>query len=400
MLCIHQQTEVPDGAYLDTYHQYLLDISSFERNTDEQDMALLHQLELVKCGALSRRAGEQVVQRLIEGSLYRVMCIARNYHQHLLAVSGGRTSVSLMDLIQTGNEALVKCAYHCLNSEETSLNFGAYTGSSVSGTLKTYRIQDCPVSVSVHDWYKAAQEEKLPDLYEVVSLDTTPLEDGNEYPLAERLVAPTPTPIHPDKQQKVVMLLQTLSEQEQRIVRLRYGLDPDDQHEHTYEEIADLLGSHKGVCYRREQRLIQTLREQAPLRNSPDYYSASEAAHVLGICPSALPSRVKKEIIQRYYPVGCDFSGVYSKAQIDGLAEYCRQITQDYYTMQEAMACLGVSNVTIKNWVQAGKLTKYQFPEQGDCYGRYLKTEIDALAQQSQPIQLHPVPSAPEPMYA
>ncbi len=393
-------TEVPDGAYLDSYHQYLLDISSFERNTDEQDTALLQQLEFVKCGVLSREVGEQVVQRLIEGSLSRVMCIARNYHQHLLAVSGGRTSVSLMDLIQTANEALVTCACHCLTSEETPLNFGAYTGSSVSGTLRTYRVQDCTVSVSVHDWRKAAREERLADLYGVLSLDALPREDPETFLLVEQLSAPAPTPIWPEKQHKVEMLLQGLSEQEQRILHLRYGLDRDDQHEHTYEEIADLIGSHKGACYRIEQRLLHTLREQAPLRNSPNYYSASEAAAVLGICPAALPSRVKKGIIQRYYPVGCDHSGVYSKAQIDGLAEYCQQITRDYYTMQEAMACLGVSNVTIKNWARAGKLTSYQFPEQGDCYGRYLKAEVDALAQERQPIQLHPVLSGPEPMYA
>lgn len=384
--------------YVDAYHQYLADISSCERNTDEQDTALLYQLDRVKRGELPPTAGEQIVQRLIEGSLYRVMRIASNYHRHLVTVSGGRTSVDVMDLVQVANETLIKCAHHCLDTEETPDNFGAYTGKSVSGAVRTYRIEDCPVSVSSRDWHQKAQEEKLADLYEVFSLDDSPLEDGE--PLAERLEAPVPTPIRPDKQQKVDMLLQVFPEQEQRLLRLRYGLDLNDQHEHTYEEIAQCIGLGRQDCWRREQRLLQTLREQVPYHNSPDYYRLSEAATVLGVCNQTLCDYVEKGIIQRYYPVGCDVIGVYSKAQIDGLAEYIQQIDQNYYTRQEAANRLGIDRSTIRKWARRGKITEYHFPQQGDGRARYLKADVEALVQQKKPLPLYRTLPEREIMYA
>lgn len=176
-------------------------------------------------------------------------------------------------------------------------------------------------------------------------------------------------------------LLATLPERERRIVRLRYGLDPDDRREHTYEEIGRRAGACAQTCRNIEQKSLQALSEGTTLRTSTDYYSASEASSVLGLSNTAFAERIQKGIVTRHYLSSTDQMGVYLKTDIDALAEECRHITQDYYTRDESAALLGVSIEAINKWARQGKITRRQLPGRDNYGGLYAKAEVDGLVK-------------------
>src|SRR5206468_9458564 len=57
----------------DLYRQYCAELDGFPPLNKERERALMHRLELVRCGLASQAEGEQIAHSLIEGSLRLVI---------------------------------------------------------------------------------------------------------------------------------------------------------------------------------------------------------------------------------------------------------------------------------------------------------------------------------------
>ena len=88
--------------------------------------------------------------------------------------------------------------------------------------------------------------------------------DGNELLLSDILGTDSDT-VNRDLEQEVERsalraLVSGLGEREQRIMRLRFGLDGG--HERTQKEVADIIGISQSYISRLEKKIIRQLREE------------------------------------------------------------------------------------------------------------------------------------------
>ncbi len=364
----------------DAYHQYIQDIAHLAPLDAGQDDAFLDRLALVQQGELPAHEGEQIAQRLIEGSLRLVVHIASSLYRYNVAMRG-YSRVSLLDLIQTGNMALIECVQKCRVSPPKHRDFSAYAGSYIRYALLGCYYQSGAIALSAEEYRRAKADGTLSRCLDAHSLDAIP--DGDDdRPLYDRVEAPSPCAPNAATQERAERLLCSLPEREQRAMRLRYGLDPDDQRPRNYQEIADVLGGCAQTYHNLEQRVLQALQEGVPLKTSPDYYSATEAALVLSFSDTAFAERIRKGLITRYVLASTDTLGVYRKAEIDTLAHEQERIRRDYYSSEDTAARLGMSREGVNVWVLAGKLTRVQVPGRENYGGLYPKEEVDRLVQE------------------
>lgn len=60
---------------------------------------------------------------------------------------------------------------------------------------------------------------------------------------------------------------------------------------------------------------------------------------------------------------------------------------QDFLTVSEAAAVLGVATATLRHWDRTGKLTAVRHPING--YRLYRRSDLDALLRQLSPDEVH-----------
>ncbi|EFH90687.1 sigma-70 family RNA polymerase sigma factor [Ktedonobacter racemifer] len=369
----------------DFYRQYLADISIHPPLVNNQDDRLVQQLKALRNDPTRQDEARAIVQQLIEGSLRLVIFVAARFYRYYRALDGGRFRVPLMDLIQTGNMALVECAHRYLDREAEHTDFSAYAASYIRFALRKSYIRASLFKVPQAEWDEAAEQGRLFQFYEVSSLDQ-PFSDESTRSLLDCLETPEPLSENTQACERAETLLARVPEREQQVVRLRYGLDPLDQRTHTYQEIADKIGASVQTCLNIEQRVLQALNAGTSFRTSSEYYSASEASSALGLSNTSFIERVKKGVIRRYVlnPEADPETqlGVYSKAEIDALAEEYQRVSERYYTLEEAAARLHLTTGGVKNWVQQGLLTRTNVPGRERYGGVYLKAEIDRIVEE------------------
>ena len=377
--------DVPD----DLFQQYLSDIAGLPRLSNGEDDRLLAQLDALKQRQAPDAEGRRIVQQLIEGSLHLVIYLAERYYRYWRAVAG-YARVPLPDLIQAGNLALVQCATRCWTEPHTPTNdFSAYAATYIRTALITAYRESGVFVLSHHELVKARHSHSLSHLYDPRSLEAMQ-EDEDDRPLLDQLAAPGGTQEEDMavKARQVAQVLAHLPSREQQILRLRYGLDEDDQHEHTIAEIAHKLHLLPSTCGYLLQHALQAVREQRALRHSAEFYSASQAAQVLGISYTTFYKWVHQGLIPRHLLSPTDQQGVYRKQEIDALAQQYQQVAQQgYLTTQEVAARLHLSVQTVRNWSKKGRLTVYHVPGKSEaCYDRY---EVEALAHEQEHASHH-----------
>ena len=256
---------------------YLQEIGQIPLLTEEEEKEL---------GKRSASGDETARRRLEEGNLRLVVSLAKRYT--------GR-GVQLMDLIQEGNIGLMRAAEKYDYTKEN--RFSTYAAWWIREAMqRAIDQQSREIRVPVHvvenmkKVQKAAKElqqelgrdgtpkeiaEKMGDrteeevkniltyLQSPLSLETPVGEDGESIlgDMVEDRTETTPEEAMDIlvRREEVKELLETLSDRERQVIRLRYGLE--DGRSHTLEEIGELLGVTRERVRQIEARALEKLRK-------------------------------------------------------------------------------------------------------------------------------------------
>ena len=258
---------------------YLNEIGQIPLLSEEEERSL---------GEKSARGDEEARRKLSESNLRLVVSLAKRYT--------GR-GVPLMVLIQEGNMGLMRAAQKYDYTKEN--RFSTYASWWIKEAMQRaidQQSREIRVPVHVAENMKRVQKtgrelqqslgrdatpkeiaEKLGDkteeevknilnyLQSPVSLET-PVGDDGENSLGDMVEDRTePTPEEAMnalvQQEEVKELLETLSDRERQVIRLRYGLD--EEKPHTLEEIGEILGVTRERVRQIEARALEKLRKSA-----------------------------------------------------------------------------------------------------------------------------------------
>ena len=173
---------------------------------------------------------------LITHNLRLVVYIARKFES---------TGIGIEDLIYIGTIGLIKAVNTFCPARNIKL--ATYASRCIENEILMYlrKIQNQKTEVSID---------------EPLNVDW----DGNELLLSDILGTDSDT-VNRDLEQEVERsalraLVSGLGEREQRIMRLRFGLDGG--HERTQKEVADIIGISQSYISRLEKKIIRQLREE------------------------------------------------------------------------------------------------------------------------------------------
>ena len=177
----------------------------------------------------------QVRQTLIERNLRLVVYIARRFEN---------TGIHIEDLISIGTIGLIKAVNTFCPSRNIKL--ATYSSRCIENEILMYL-------------RKNSQLRNELSIDEPLNVDW----DGNELLLSD-ILGSEPDLVNRDIEQEAErhLLLECvarLSEREQLIMRLRFGLDGNK--EHTQKEVADLLGISQSYISRLEKKIIRRLKK-------------------------------------------------------------------------------------------------------------------------------------------
>ena len=253
-----------------------------------RQIPLLSEAEERELGEKSAAGDASARQKLAEGNLRLVVSLAKHYT--------GR-GVPIMDLIQEGNMGLMHAAEKYDHTKEN--RFSTYAAWWIKEAMqRAIDQQSREIRVPVHvvenmkRVQKAARElqqslgrdatpaeiaQKLGDKTEAevkdiisylqspVSLESPVGEDGEDSlgDLVEDRTETTPEEAMNilARQEEVQELLGSLTEREQQVIRLRYGLG--EERPQTLEEIGSMLGVTRERVRQIEARAMEKLRRQA-----------------------------------------------------------------------------------------------------------------------------------------
>lgn len=187
-------------------------------------------------GDLGTEYEDEAKAILIEHNLRLVVYIAKKFDN---------TGVGVEDLISIGTIGLIK-SINTFNPEK-NIKLATYASRCIENEILMYlrKIQNQKTEVSID---------------EPLNVDW----DGNELLLSDILGADGDT-VNRELEQEVERsalrgLVSGLGEREQRIMRLRFGLDGGE--ERTQKEVADIIGISQSYISRLEKKIIRQLREE------------------------------------------------------------------------------------------------------------------------------------------
>src|SRR5215831_3186258 len=282
------------GDEHDLVQQYFAEIKKKPRLSREQELTLgavkdagFHAWKQLNNGSFLTReresalaetmhAGDKARVQMVEGHLLLVAKIARKYIGHGLAY---------LDLIQAGNEALIKAVdkydyqkgYRVVTYAGKMVTWGIRAVLAEQSRLVRYpQLQRNTLRAFEHI-KRAPDAEQLSDAEMATKMglsgqmvaDLTALSHYTRVPLRETM--PAPAPSHAEviyahnreqtRRERVAEAVNALPDQQKVIIVRRYGLDGQS------EEIISLrhLGEEQGVSYegirQREKRALRTLQE-------------------------------------------------------------------------------------------------------------------------------------------
>lgn len=248
--------------------QYRREVEALPTIGEEEALVLIEQVSRARASGSFSPEAAHARNRLIEGSLHLVLAIAPRY-------ASGR--VDVLDLVQEGNLALLSAidAAPVITSSYT-----AYISNVIRYAICAAMDGALPIRIPRSTLQKARKQQTADDLYEMqpLSLDLS-LRDRPGRCLGDLLEAPSGrasfSPEEAEQQRRAIeQVLAILPEQERRALRLRFGLVEDDQHAHSFAEIAMILGIHESTARATVSRGILMLKGQ---RETPQQREARAA---------------------------------------------------------------------------------------------------------------------------
>lgn len=187
---------------------------------------------------LSDSDNREARSTLIEHNLRLVVYIAQKFDN---------TGVGVEDLISIGTIGLIK-AINTFNPEK-KIKLATYASRCIENEILMYLRRNNKTKMEV-------------SIDEPLNVDW----DGNELLLSDILGTDEDVIYHGIEQEVEKNLLgkaiSKLSEREQTIVKLRFGLNMPDGKEKTQKEVADLLGISQSYISRLEKRIMKRLRKE------------------------------------------------------------------------------------------------------------------------------------------
>ena len=255
-------------AQYQSLQQYRREVESLPQISEEEALALIEQVIRARSEDYFSPEDRAARDQLIEESLHLVFAIAPRYASH---------RVDLLDLVQEGNLGLLNAIDTCTGIKQSYM---AYVSNVIRHAICAAMDGALPIRIPRSTLQKARKQQAADELYEMqpLSLDM-PLRDQPECCFGDLLEAPVAsTSLSPEEAEQlrhqVEELLDILPEQERRALQLRFGLDEDDQHEHSFEEIATKLGIHERVARTVVVRALLMLKGQ---RETPQQRVARQA---------------------------------------------------------------------------------------------------------------------------
>ena len=181
---------------------------------------------------------EEARKRLIEHNLRLVVYIAKKFDN---------TGVGVEDLISIGTIGLMK-AINTFNPTK-NIKLATYASRCIENEILMYLRRNNKTKLEV-------------SIDEPLNVDW----DGNELLLSD-ILGTSEDIIYKDIEKEVDRsllrkALETLSEREQTIIRLRFGIDDKLGQELTQKEVADLLGISQSYISRLEKKIMKRLKKE------------------------------------------------------------------------------------------------------------------------------------------
>ncbi len=187
---------------------------------------------------LGNKEDEQARNMLVEHNLRLVVYIAKKFDN---------TGVGVEDLISIGTIGLMK-AINTFNPEK-NIKLATYASRCIENEILMYLRRNNKTKMEV-------------SIDEPLNVDW----DGNELLLSD-ILGTSEDIIYKDIEREVDRkllrkALETLSEREQKIIRLRFGLGDAQGRELTQKEVADCLGISQSYISRLEKKIMKRLKKE------------------------------------------------------------------------------------------------------------------------------------------
>ena len=188
--------------------------------------------------ALVCEENESARNKLVEHNLRLVVYIAKKFDN---------TGVGVEDLISIGTIGLMK-AINTFNPQK-NIKLATYASRCIENEILMYLRRNNKTKLEV-------------SIDEPLNVDW----DGNELLLSD-ILGTSEDVIYRDLEREVDCkllrkALETLNDREQTIIRLRFGIDNQQEKELTQKEVADLLGISQSYISRLEKKIMKRLKKE------------------------------------------------------------------------------------------------------------------------------------------
>jgi RNA polymerase sigma factor (sigma-70 family) len=242
--------------------QYVTDLNSIPRLSDEETRQLTSRLMAAKQGTLSPEQATQAKQQLIEGHLWLAVRLVKR--------SGARLrSLSPLDLVQQGNLGLLRALERF--DFASGSNFTSYASTTIYYAILDALPMENTIQLSQHLTWRNRSDERIEALRALQPLSLEAMHGEEDCAFADLLAAPPfvlPDPAaeteeeqrQQAKRAQVEALLVQLTPREQQMLRLRYGLSEADGRCHAPSAIARQLGLDCSTVCNLERGALRKLR--------------------------------------------------------------------------------------------------------------------------------------------